>query len=184
MPSYRTPSYSARVLVHSLPQHASRLTVTGYDMCDNMRGSKHLPVSATMDLLVDRSIHGFQTLPAPQRPVPWSLASHLDSKQDETHGEPETHVPSPVSPLVVELELRNLTFDLHEPRCSVGQVALLYPVPTEDPFAPLRSHSPHPSTGELRALLQSTTRVSLQQDRGKAHVRLFRATTLVHPTFR
>lgn len=51
----RPPSYTDRVLIHSLPDRHDRLTVQSYDFCDQLRVSDHRAVSMTVRLEV--SVH-------------------------------------------------------------------------------------------------------------------------------
>ena len=46
----RPPSYTDRVLLHSLPDLAADLTIDAYDVCEAMAGSDHRPVAATLHL--------------------------------------------------------------------------------------------------------------------------------------
>ncbi len=81
----RVPSYTDRVLYHSLPDVQHQLQLVTYQMCDHVRGSDHRPVSAAFQLTVNRSRVGFHTLPAgittqdvvvaPERPIEYSAAS-------------------------------------------------------------------------------------------------------------
>lgn len=48
----RRPSYTDRILIHSLPDREERLKVQAYDSCDLMRISDHRPVSMTTVLMV------------------------------------------------------------------------------------------------------------------------------------
>ena len=49
----RTPSYTDRVLTHSLPGHGQALRWEAYDMADGLELSDHRPVAATYTLQVD-----------------------------------------------------------------------------------------------------------------------------------
>lgn len=46
----RPPSYTDRIIVHSLDDCCNRLHVQGYDLCDVIRVSDHRPVSMTLQL--------------------------------------------------------------------------------------------------------------------------------------
>jgi hypothetical protein len=48
----RPPSYTDRVLIHSLPDRQDRLTVQSYDFCDQLRVSDHRAVSMVARLEV------------------------------------------------------------------------------------------------------------------------------------
>lgn len=48
----RPPSYTDRILIHSLPDRQERLTVQSYDCCDRLRISDHRAVSMTIRLEV------------------------------------------------------------------------------------------------------------------------------------
>jgi len=50
--SKRTPSYTDRILSHSLPGRADRLSWRHYDIADAVRLSDHRPVAATLEMLV------------------------------------------------------------------------------------------------------------------------------------
>ncbi len=52
----RPPSYTDRILIHSLPDRHSRLTVQAYDLCDNVRISDHRAVSMTLKLQVNGAV--------------------------------------------------------------------------------------------------------------------------------
>lgn len=52
----RPPSYTDRVLIHSLPDRRERLTVQAYDLCDMMRVSDHRPVSMVLKLQVGNNM--------------------------------------------------------------------------------------------------------------------------------
>ena len=52
----RPPSYTDRVLVHSLPDRINRLTVQSYDFCDQLRISDHRAVSMTVRLEVNKNV--------------------------------------------------------------------------------------------------------------------------------
>ena len=49
----RPPSYTDRVLWHSMPDQAQHLRPLAYDLCDGMTVSDHRPVAASFRLLVD-----------------------------------------------------------------------------------------------------------------------------------
>lgn len=55
----RTPSYTDRIMLHSLPDMAARAQILAYDSCDVITGSDHRPVAARMHMLVDRRVRGF-----------------------------------------------------------------------------------------------------------------------------
>ena len=48
----RPPSYTDRILIHSLPDRQDRVTVQAYDFCDRLRVSDHRAVSMTIRLEV------------------------------------------------------------------------------------------------------------------------------------
>ena len=52
----RPPSYTDRVLVHSLPDRTDRLTVQSYDFCDRLRISDHRAVSMVVRLEVNSAV--------------------------------------------------------------------------------------------------------------------------------
>eukprot|EP01035_Chromulina_nebulosa_P017241 gene17241-22768_t len=52
----RPPSFTDRILIHSLDDRRERLTIQAYDMCDSMRASDHRPVSMTMLLEVNDKV--------------------------------------------------------------------------------------------------------------------------------
>lgn len=52
----RPPSYTDRILLHSLPDRQERVTVQGYDFCDTVRCSDHRAVSMTVLLEVNSSV--------------------------------------------------------------------------------------------------------------------------------
>jgi hypothetical protein len=49
----RPPSYTDRILIHSLPDRRNRLTVQAYDFCDTLRVSDHRAISMTVLLEVN-----------------------------------------------------------------------------------------------------------------------------------
>lgn len=67
--SPRTPSYTDRILTHSLPGKGANLRWRHYDMMDGVALSDHRPVCAHLTLLVDADCRGFRTLPSPPRGV-------------------------------------------------------------------------------------------------------------------
>eukprot|EP01034_Spumella_vulgaris_P036848 gene36848-45459_t len=52
----RPPSYTDRILIHSLPDRVDRVTVQAYDLCDMIRISDHRPVSMTLKLQVNAAV--------------------------------------------------------------------------------------------------------------------------------
>jgi hypothetical protein len=52
----RPPSYTDRILIYSLEDRRSRVTVQAYDLCDTMRISDHRPVCMTIRLEVNNNI--------------------------------------------------------------------------------------------------------------------------------
>jgi hypothetical protein len=52
----RPPSYTDRVLCHSLPGQGRDLTITKYELCEAMSGSDHRPVAALIDLHVGEGV--------------------------------------------------------------------------------------------------------------------------------
>lgn len=52
----RVPSYTDRILFHSLPDVRAQLQLLAYQMCDSLRGSDHRPVSAAFRLAVNREV--------------------------------------------------------------------------------------------------------------------------------
>jgi hypothetical protein len=52
----RPPSYTDRILVHSLPDRKERVTVQSYDFCDTLRVSDHRAVSMTLLLDVNAAV--------------------------------------------------------------------------------------------------------------------------------
>jgi len=52
----RCPSYTDRVLYHSLPDNKSDLLLQHYALCDTVTGSDHRPVSAAFTLFVNRKV--------------------------------------------------------------------------------------------------------------------------------
>lgn len=51
----RPPSYTDRILLHSLSDRTDKLSVTSYGFCDTMRSSDHRPVCMAMELEVRTS---------------------------------------------------------------------------------------------------------------------------------
>lgn len=52
----RVPSYTDRILYHSLADVRSGLQLLNYSMCDAITGSDHRAVSAAFGLQVDRRV--------------------------------------------------------------------------------------------------------------------------------
>ncbi len=52
----RIPSYTDRVLFHSLSDVRHQLHLLAYQMCDGLRGSDHRPVAAAFHLTVNREV--------------------------------------------------------------------------------------------------------------------------------
>ncbi len=52
----RAPSWTDRILHHSLPGLESRLLLEAYDTCDAITGSDHRPVAAAFQLLLDKPV--------------------------------------------------------------------------------------------------------------------------------
>lgn len=52
----RPPSYTDRILIHSLPDRKNRLTIQAYDFCDTLRASDHRAVSMTVLLEVNSNV--------------------------------------------------------------------------------------------------------------------------------
>lgn len=50
----RPPSYTDRILIHSLDDRREKLMIQAYDVCDSMRVSDHRPVCMTFRLEVNR----------------------------------------------------------------------------------------------------------------------------------
>jgi hypothetical protein len=73
----RTPSYTDRVLSHSLPGQGQMLRLLNYDMHDQIELSDHRPVVATYALTVDGGVRGFRS------------SSLHGRKRDEEEGEEE-----------------------------------------------------------------------------------------------
>jgi len=57
----RTPSYTDRILSHSMPGQGQLLRLLHYDMNDEIELSDHRPVVATFSLTVDGSVKGFRS---------------------------------------------------------------------------------------------------------------------------
>ncbi|KAM3568103.1 hypothetical protein VYU27_009768, partial [Nannochloropsis oceanica] len=74
--SLRTPSYTDRILTHSLPGKNHCLRWRHYDMADHVALSDHRPVCAALELNVDRSIRGFGILPPPSLPHSHPESTH------------------------------------------------------------------------------------------------------------
>ncbi|EWM22143.1 endonuclease exonuclease phosphatase family protein [Nannochloropsis gaditana] len=60
--SARTPSYTDRILTHSMPAKASQFRWLLYDSADLVGFSDHRPVAAAFELRADERVRGFQTL--------------------------------------------------------------------------------------------------------------------------
>jgi hypothetical protein len=86
----RVPSYTDRILFHSLPDVQEQLHLQTYQMADHVRGSDHRPISAAFRLHLNRQRFGFHTftkeemtaaqtskipLVVPQDPIELSAAS-------------------------------------------------------------------------------------------------------------
>lgn len=53
----RPPSYTDRILIHSLPDRQDRIAVQAYDFCDRLRVSDHRAVSMTLRLEVNTAVN-------------------------------------------------------------------------------------------------------------------------------
>lgn len=53
----RPPSYTDRILIHSLPDRQDRIAVQAYDFCDRLRVSDHRAVSMTIRLEVNTGVN-------------------------------------------------------------------------------------------------------------------------------
>jgi hypothetical protein len=70
----RPPSYTDRVLMHSLEDRKNRVTIQAYDTCDLVRISDHRPVSMTLLLEVNSAVYFHESIAADQK---------KNSKQDQ-----------------------------------------------------------------------------------------------------
>ena len=52
----RVPSYTDRILFHSMRDVERQLHLVAYQMCDAITGSDHKPVSAAFNLAVNRDV--------------------------------------------------------------------------------------------------------------------------------
>jgi hypothetical protein len=52
----RPPSYTDRIIFHSLPDQEHLLRPAAYLLCDSLRGSDHRPVSMVCDLIVNKTV--------------------------------------------------------------------------------------------------------------------------------
>lgn len=67
--SLRIPSYTDRILIHSMPGKGANLRWRHYDMMDAVPLSDHRPVCAHFTLFVDANCRGFQTFSTPPHSV-------------------------------------------------------------------------------------------------------------------
>jgi hypothetical protein len=85
----RPPSYTDRVLVHSLPDRRERITVQSYDSCDLVRVSDHRPVAMTLLLEVNSNVFYQETSQDNQdrnyRPVRLEQQAHAKEPQFELY---------------------------------------------------------------------------------------------------
>ena len=98
----RTPSYTDRVLSHSLPGQGQLLRLLHYDMNDEIELSDHRPVVATYALTVDGGVRGFRST---------SLSGR---KRDVEEGENEEEEEEEEED--VEDDLAVFTFTFHRPQ--------------------------------------------------------------------
>lgn len=66
--SPRTPSYTDRILTHSLPGKAAYLRWGYYESCDLVELSDHRPVVATLSIKVASDVRGFSIMPPSDGP--------------------------------------------------------------------------------------------------------------------
>jgi hypothetical protein len=55
-PSQRVPSYTDRILFHSLADVRGSLSLVAYELCDALTGSDHRPVSAAFELRLNKKV--------------------------------------------------------------------------------------------------------------------------------
>jgi hypothetical protein len=165
--SPRTPSYTDRILTHSLPGKGANLRWRHYDMMDGVALSDHRPVCAHLNLLVDADCRGFRT-PAPSRGV--SSPKAEGSVRFLGSGPPAKET-------VVEKEdLALFTIVLAHPHVTLKggskfmtslsattthEATILFPLVSEDPLAAERKASSleevMPGAGGARPAGQSST---------------------------
>jgi hypothetical protein len=103
----RPPSYTDRILIHSLPDRADKLSVTAYGFCDDIRASDHRPVCMTYQIEVN-------SLVSPQGSLPTTSAAPA---ADVEVGKNLTLTPSGTNVILVALEIANLEATVH---CNSG----------------------------------------------------------------
>lgn len=116
--SHRTPSYTDRVLFHSLEDKEDRLRLLAYDMCETVYGSDHKPICAAFEVTVDMSAVANST----------RVLSSLPDYEGLLY--------------MYSIELCNLRFDVED--WSVAQldrVAMGFPLENEDLLSAEREQS-------------------------------------------
>lgn len=103
----RPPSWTDRILYHSLPGLESRLLLEAYDTCDAITGSDHRPVVAAFQLLLDKPANnkpsplttGGPILPAPSPPPSLFFPEALPSISEQPQKQPpQPQQPQPPAP--------------------------------------------------------------------------------------
>jgi hypothetical protein len=134
----RTPSWTDRVLSHSLPGKAPFLRWRAYDMADDVGLSDHRPVASHLTLLVDADCPppatSSSSSPSPSSPS-------LEQSGTGDHGLAHFSITIPKPPVVT---LRRGSVSL----ASSSEISILYPLTGEDPIAEQRKAS---SLGEVGA---------------------------------
>lgn len=146
--SSRTPSYTDRILTHSLPGKGANLRWRHYDMMDGVGLSDHRPVCAHLTLLADADCRGFRHMPpAPSR--------HVSSPQPEESIRFLGSGSLAMETAVDRDDLALFTISLSHPHVTlkVGsklsksfssvahEITVLFPLVSEDPLASERKAS-------------------------------------------
>ena len=120
----RPPSYTDRVLVHSLPDERQRLRLKAYDLFETVTSSDHRPVGLCMELMVQRDVVGFE---------------HVHKQGEEDPGPPlPFHIEAAIC--LCEVAISGLRASLlKQGRSQIGEARILYPSLPEDPLKAQRA---------------------------------------------
>jgi len=145
----RPPSYTDRILVHSLPDRADKLKIVGYDLCDEMRISDHRAATMILQLEVNSKITGPAPLPNEFKlrksafPLAGTTIEFVEVCLSEIHIELLQEDPSVTNrvtgssnPMLQDAEAG----DAAGPGCSskVDHITAVFPIPSKDPMVTYR----------------------------------------------
>ena len=139
--SSRTPSYTDRILTHSLPGKGANLRWRHYDMMDGVSLSDHRPVCAHLTLLVDADCRGFRMRLAPSRHVSSPKAEESVRSLGSGSLATETAVDrDDLALFTILLSHPHVTFKVGSKLSTIfssvaHETTVLFPLVSEDPLA-------------------------------------------------